>query len=61
MKKKIRQFELTTSENAMDMPYQLFATSRQAALNRFRRTKHKGEKLISLKESKWPSWVKFKR
>lgn len=51
--KFMKQYELTTSENQMDMPYSVFAKNRKEALKIFKKNKKKGERLISLIESKW--------
>ena len=52
-KKKDKQYELTTTKNQYDMPYEVFAKNRKEALRTFKKKKRKGEKLVSLKRSYW--------
>jgi len=50
IKKGLKQFELTTTRNAMDMPYQVYAKDRKSALKFIRKRLRKGEKIIKLEK-----------
>jgi hypothetical protein len=49
-KRKLKQFELTTTKNAMDMPYPVFAKDRKSALKFIKKRLRKGEKIIKLEK-----------
>ncbi len=59
MKSKLVKYELFTTESVIDMPFYIFARNRKAALNKIRRTLHKGERIISLKKDVWKTKRKF--
>lgn len=58
---KLRQYELTTSEDdPFDMPHQVFARSRKMAFRQIKRKRRREERITSLKRSYWPKTRSYK-
>lgn len=48
-----KQYELTTTDNSLDMPFQVYGRNRKSVLKSVKRKLRKGERVISLRRVYW--------
>ena len=53
VKRKLKQYELTTSRNPLDMPYAVYGQNRTSTMRTVKKKLRKGERVVSLKRVYW--------